>query len=305
VRRLLHVAELQSAGWRTKVRLAVVASGLAAALFAIPIPLHTNSEGVIWLPDNAYVRAGADGFIERVLTGSGTLVGKGDLLIESQDSLLGRQIELRQKRVQELELRLDAERFADRALAEITRMDLAEEQARLVSDLEKQDRLVARSEREGTFLLPRPADLPGRFFRKGETLAYVLPGQTNVIRCIVLQDNIDLVRHQLRDVQVRLASDLTSTLQARIVREVPAAGDEVPSKALSTGGGGAIASDPRDSNGMKVVRRLFQFDLELERTLINPEFGGRAYIRFEHQLEPLASQIYRRVRQLFLSRFNA
>src|SRR5262245_56940431 len=116
VRRLVHVAELQSAGRRTKVRLSVACAGVAAALFAIPIPLHTNSEGVIWLPDNAYVRAGADGFVERVLMASGTLVQKGDLLIESQDSLLGMQIELRRKRIQELEVKLDSERFADRAL---------------------------------------------------------------------------------------------------------------------------------------------------------------------------------------------
>ena len=32
--------------------------------------------------------------------------------------------------------------------------------------------------------------------------------------------------------------------------------------------------------------------------------GGRVYIRFDHGLEPLGMQWYRRIRQLFLSRFH-
>jgi putative peptide zinc metalloprotease protein len=33
-------------------------------------------------------------------------------------------------------------------------------------------------------------------------------------------------------------------------------------------------------------------------------YGGRAYVRFTHPREPLASQWYRRLRQAFLERFN-
>jgi putative peptide zinc metalloprotease protein len=171
--------------------------------------------------------------------------------------------------------------------------------------LDKQARLVAQSEREGTYLVLRPLDLPGRFFAKGETLGYVLPDQTSTIRTIVLQDNIDLVRHSFKNAEVVLTSNLASAATARIAREVPAAGFEIPSKALSVSGGGAIAIDPRDPKGTKVSRRLFQFDLELSDPIPNPAFGQRVYVRFEHQNEPLVTQAYRRIRQLFLSRFNA
>jgi hypothetical protein len=33
-------------------------------------------------------------------------------------------------------------------------------------------------------------------------------------------------------------------------------------------------------------------------------YGGRAYVRFTHESEPLAAQWYRRLRQAFLQRFN-
>jgi putative peptide zinc metalloprotease protein len=285
--------------------LAAATAVVAVGLFAIPIPLHTNAEGVIWLPEDAYVRAGTDGFVERLLAVSGQRVDKGAMLIESRDDFLAAEIELHRQRIQELEVRLTAERFAERALAEITRMELAEQQSRQASSLEKRDRLIARSERTGTFVVPQPLDLPGRFFRKGETIGYVLPDATSTIRGIILQDDIDLVRHQLKGAEVKLAMALAEATPARIVREVPAAGDEVPSKALTASGGGAIASDPKDPAGMKVARRVFQFDLELAAPLPRPVFGGRAYVRFEHRPEPLGHQVYRRLRQLFLSRFNA
>jgi putative peptide zinc metalloprotease protein len=226
-------------------------------------------------------------------------------LIESRDVFLRTQIELNRQRIQEFEIRLIAERFTNRVLAEITRMDLSEERSKLASNLEKQERLIARSERAGTFVVPQPVDLPGRYAVKGETLGYVLPDETATIRSIVLQDNIDLVRHSLKAVQIVRASNLVTSSIARIVREVPAASNELPSKALSVSGGGAIAVDPKDPKGMKVTRRLFQFDLELGLPLSNPPFGERVFVRFEHQYEPLAMQVYRRLRQLFLSRFNA
>jgi putative peptide zinc metalloprotease protein len=48
----------------TSVGLAVAA---AVLLFVVPAPSWTRTEGVIWVPEEAQVRAGADGFIERLL----------------------------------------------------------------------------------------------------------------------------------------------------------------------------------------------------------------------------------------------
>src|SRR3546814_49534 len=43
-----------------------VAGGLALLLFAIPAPHHLNAQGVVWLPDQAHIRAGTSGFVTRV-----------------------------------------------------------------------------------------------------------------------------------------------------------------------------------------------------------------------------------------------
>jgi putative peptide zinc metalloprotease protein len=88
-----------------------------------------------------------------------------------------------------------------------------------------------------------------------------------------------------------------------VVREVPGAKDELPSNALSSQGGGTLAADPRDPHGAKSLASTFQFDLELPDEARGFGYGGRAYVRFALEPEPLALQWYRRIRQTFLARF--
>lgn len=303
--RAIDGAGTQPARRRVTRILGAGALALVLLAFAVPLPLHTNSEGVLWLPEDAYVRARADGFIERLLRSSGERVAQGDLLAASTDPLLEMEIRTRRLRIRELQVRLDAALFADRVQAEIARKELEEEQVRLASDLERFARLNARSDFAGVFVAPKADDLPGRFFRKGEVLGYVLPDSVNIVRAIVSQDDIDLVRRSVRDIRIMPSDNLPATIHAKIVREVPAANDELPSKALAAVGGGSVPADPKDPKGLKASRRMFQLDLRLEQNIINPAFGARAFVRFEHAWEPLASQAYRRLRQLFLSRFDA
>ena len=41
-----------------------------ALVFIAPAPSWTRAEGVIWVPEEAQVRAGTEGFVERVLVPS-------------------------------------------------------------------------------------------------------------------------------------------------------------------------------------------------------------------------------------------
>jgi putative peptide zinc metalloprotease protein len=280
-------------------------AGSVAALLWIPWPLHTTTEGVIWLPETAIVRAGTDGFARRLMIEPGTQVRVGDPLIETDEPTLKAQIETGRWRVEELEAQLATERFTDRSQAEITRTELGQARAELARSTERAARLMAHSRADGMFVLAKAPDLPGRFFREGEPVAYVTPSSARVVRVTVAQDDIELVRHKLRHVEAKLPGRVTETFTAALVREVPAARDELPSKALGAGGGGQLAIDPRDQHGTKTLQRVFQFDLELPAEAPSEAFGSRVHVRFEHEWEPLGLQWYRRARQLLLSRFYA
>ena len=81
---------------------------------------------------------------------------------------------------------------------------------------------------------------------------------------------------------------------------MPRASDRLPSAVLSQAGGGEAALDPRATEP-KAMQTYFEFEVELpaERAF---RLGGRAYVRFEHGAESVASQAWRWLRQLFLLR---
>jgi putative peptide zinc metalloprotease protein len=262
------------------------------------------TEGVVWLPDNAVVRAGTGAFVRRLLIAPGTFVRAGDALIESEEPQLQATIETLQWRVVELQSVLDATRFSDRARAEIAGIELASAQSEATREQERASHLVATSGADGTFVLAKSEDLPGRFYREGEVLGYVTPPSSNIARIVVPQDDVELVRNRLRNVRIKLAQNVTETYPAKLIREAPAGRNELPSKALGTSGGGASAVDPGDQQGRKTLQRIFQFDLELPPDTPAAAFGSRVYVRFEHEWEPLGFQWFRRLRQLFLARLN-
>jgi putative peptide zinc metalloprotease protein len=277
----------------------------AFGLFWIPAPLYTTTEGVVWLPETANLRAGTSGFVHKVLVEPGRTVSIGDGLIESEESTIKAAQDILRQQITELEARLAAERFVDRAKAEITTTELRHVQAELATVQTRADGLIARSRADGIFTLANPHDLRGRYIKEGQLIGYILPAGSRIVRATVRQDDIDLVRSRLQQVSVKPTARVDTIIPARVIREVPAGRDELPSKALGGIAGGAVPIDPRDPQGMKTLQRVFQFDIELLSDEVPAAFGSRAYVRFDHNWEPVGFQIWRRVRQLVLSRLYA
>ncbi|HXL75360.1 MAG TPA: hypothetical protein VN967_05850, partial [Burkholderiales bacterium] len=279
-------------------------AGLAALLVAVPMPYHSHAEGVIWLSEQAMVRAGANGFVDRLLVEPGTRVTEGEPLVRSFDSMLDAKLRLAQARVAELEAQYASEFVADRAKAEIAREKLESERAALALASEKASDLIVHARSDGVFVAPQALDMPGRYYRKGELLGYVIGKEQPLARVVVPQEAVDMVRLATDRVRVRLVDRPEVIAEGRVVRQVPAGEAYLPSRALATEGGGEIAIDPRDSKGPRALERMFQFDVALAGIPRLETFGARAYVRFDHRMEPLCLRWYRAVRVLFLSRFG-
>jgi putative peptide zinc metalloprotease protein len=162
---------------------------------------------------------------------------------------------------------------------------------------------VTRAHTDGVFVAPEMVDMPERYYRKGELMGYVLGKARPLARVVVPQEAVDKVRLATDRVQVRLSESPLPVLEGRVVREVPAGDETLPSTALASQGGGEIATDPREAKVPKALRRVFQFDVELDGTDRLDYFGQRVYVRFEHEREPLLVQWYRSIRLLFLTSF--
>ncbi|MBR0874891.1 PqqD family peptide modification chaperone [Bradyrhizobium tropiciagri] len=273
-------------------------------LFWVPVPSYTTTEGVVWLPENAIVRAGADGFVRALTIAPGSSVTSGDTLVESEDPALATGVEILRARVTELEAKLASERFTDRVRAEITTTELEQARAELATAADRADRLIVRSRSNGTFAVMKAEDLAGRYLREGQQIGYVLATGSCIVRATISQADIDLVRHRLRRASVFLAERLDAPVPAEIVREVPAGRDDLPSKALGSGGGGPVAVNPSDPHGTKTLQRVFQVDIALPGDAAASAFGSRAYVRFDYDWEPAGRQILRRLQQLLLSQLQ-
>ena len=288
------------------------AVGLTAALTAIvagsliwvPLPSATRAEGVIWAVEQAQVRAPLDGFVAKVLAQPGAAVKRGDLLVQLEDPELSARLQLLQAQIAELTARYDAAQPSRRVQADIFNEQRVQLQAALNLARRHQAELSVYSPSDGTFTIQDAPNSPGHFVQRGELIAYVTDRSANTVRVVVPQADAEFVRHRTASVLVRSFDNVAQTLEARILREVPAATDELPSMTLSLQGGGKIGLDPRSSGEGKALEKLFIFDLEVPSGSPANYIGGRVYVRFQHEAEPLATQWYRELRRVFLRKFS-
>jgi len=201
----------------------------------------------------------------------------------------------------ELEAKYQSERVDRLVRAQMTLDQLKSIEAELARSRERLGELVMKSPADGVLALSSAQDLPGRFVKHGEAIGHVVAGAGVTARVVVPQQSVDLVRGRTERVTVKLAERLAETIASRVLREVPRASDRLPSGALSQAGGGDVALDPTGGNEMKTLQTYFEFELELppDRPVM---LGGRVYVRFDHQRESVAAQLWRWMQQLFLQR---
>ncbi len=282
---------------------ALLVFGVAGLLLAVPFPLTTTAEGIIAPHEQSEVRAAGDGVIQRLIATPGQLVKQGQPLIETEDVFLEAEVRLLSARLRGLKARYDALRGAHQQLrADLLKEEIAVVQADSDSATRQLESLVLHSPADGVFIVEQPDSLPGFFLRQGDRVGYVMDIDHPTVRVAIPQADIGLVRRQTRGVQVRLAERLDAVVAAKIIRQVPAASNRLPSPALGPQGGGPFPVDPGDIHGVTTLEGIFEVRLQLPMAV--DKLGGRVYVLFDHGREPLAWQWYRRFRQLFLRRFN-
>jgi putative peptide zinc metalloprotease protein len=281
-----------------------IAAVAGAILFLVPLPYATVAQGVVWIPDRAEVRAKAEGFVTEVMSAPGAEVSAHRQLVALADPILNAKVAVTEAQLQEMQLRFDAIKQLDRVQAEVVQEQVQRLTSTLAAFRVRQQDLTVSSEQDGRFVLPRADDLPGRFLKRGDLLGYVIGDHDLVVRVVVPQADVDLVRQRTTKVDAYFAENLDQPVPARIRREVPAAQNDVPSMALTTQGGGPIVLDPSHTQKPQSLFSMFQFDVDLLEPVPPRMAGARVYVRFDHGREPLAFRVLRAFRQFFLGQFH-
>ena len=278
--------------------------GLMAVLGLVPLPFYSVHQAVVWVPDEAIVRAEAAGLVERELTLAGGRVTAGQGLLVLASPTLEAERALAAAGLARVEAQLRQAEVEARPKAQALRGELLSRTAKLADADLRFAALSVTSHTSGRWVPKAPTLQSGRYVKRGEVLGVVVAGPSQVVRTAVPQEDMDLIRSRLRGVDVRLVQAVAAARPARLSRQVPGGDFELVSEALGTSGGGDIAVDPSKPGGRHALKRVFDVEVQLDEPSPAALFGDRAYVRFDLEPAPLGWQWFLRLRQLFLARLN-
>ncbi|RKP52314.1 M50 family metallopeptidase [Trinickia fusca] len=300
---LRSAPSLQRCRERAMKRTFVAIGALLLLVLCVPVPLYTQSLGVVWLPDQSLLHARENAFFTKWLVAPEHTVQANQAVYLLSNPQLQAELTVDRAKYAQAKARYDAEQFTDPAKAAVSGRQLQEAQEVLQRAQERVQRLLGSVESDGRLMAATPQDMPGRYYKKGDLLGYVLSEKALIVRVVVQQDDIELVHERLTGVKLRLSDALDRVYPSRVVRSFPGGVEELPTAALGLNAGGMVPTQPNDPNGLKTLQRVFIVDLALPEG-VTPAFGERVHVRFAHGSESLAKQGWRRLRQVFLSHFN-
>jgi putative peptide zinc metalloprotease protein len=279
-------------------------TALLLVLFVMPLPQSVVASGVVWLPEQARVRAEAEGRSVVLHQAQGVHVTEGEPLFRLDNAWLFAEYTVANAERDELAARLAVARIEDPIEAEQLEESLASSEA-VRARLEQQlANLTIKSPASGRFYLPPGQQARGRFVSSGDVMGYVIRSSETVVRVLVNQNDFSLISRDAPQISVRFADRGGQVRGGRLVRTFPTATHALPSPALSSLYGGPIAVDPADETGLTAVDEWFELEVAVagDGSLGWP--GARVLVKFDAALEPLAWQYYRKLRQLFIRQLS-
>ena len=287
-----------------KRRSVLLGVGLLAFLGLVPLPFYSVHQGVVWLPDEALVRANSAGQIRKVMAAPGTRVRVDAPLLQLENLPLQAELTAAAAVLAQTEAQLRRAEVAEPVRIGPLKSELAARQARFAQAEQRVLGLEVHATRAGAWVPAAPTELAGRSVKRGDVLGYLVAGATDRVRVAVTQEDADLVKTRLQAVQVHPLQSRGGFWLARVRREIPGGGFELVSPALGTPAGGEIAVDPAKEGGRHSLKRVFDFELQLDQPSPSAVFGDRVLVRFDLGATPLAAQWVLRLRQAFLARLN-
>lgn len=273
-------------------------------MFAVPVPFSVISEGVVWVDRQAWVRNQTEGFVNEFDVKIQAPVEQGQRIAGLVNADVTAQLLRLTLNLDELLAQYDAVKQQDRVQAKLIQERIQSTQKRLVEFQQRQAELTINSQFDGQFIRLTHDDMQNKFLPKGSLLGFVADDKQTIVRVVIDQTDIGLVRQDLKKIELRFADDIERVVSAEIVREIPSATQNLPSMALASEGGGNIVLDPASNPNAdpSALQSFFQMDLKISDDIRSVRYGGRVYAKFVFSKRSLLQQIYRPIRQTFLSK---
>ena len=296
--------------YRTRTRAIAVCSATFAVVFALlfllPFPNSFKAPGVLKSTDYVIAVNKASGRIAEVITPSGERVNPGDPLLRLINTELA--LKLREYQAGLNEAKAQHRKAMHNQQADLgpiaSRIAFYEKRLRRLE--QEQGDLIVKSEVRGLWVAPDLEDRTGMWIRRGSPLGELINDDHFYFVSVVSQADVsDLFAQGVRKAEVKLAGQANVTLAVTEYATIPMEQTQLPSVALGYAGGGDIAIDTRDAQGVKTSEPYYQV-----RALVqsSPEVsllhGRSGRIRFSLAPKSLAWQGWRELRQLLQKRYQ-
>lgn len=300
---LASSAELQGQRLGVAVRSGMLAALVLGLLLGAPLPDRTQASGVVWLPDNAVLRAPIDGELVQLLQTDGQTVAVGQPIALLRNETLV--LEHGKAQRQLAQLRIERGLKFENNAAGVAGLDdeIAGLQAQVKHLGEQVASLTLRAAAAGRLVIDASHRPLGRYLSQGDLVGHVLPSGAPMVRALVNNEDIALVRGQAGAITVQLAHGPDQALPATLVAAQPQATTRLPSPALGEGAGGSVPLDHHDAKGLTARAPYFQFDLQLPAGTV-AHVGARALVAFGHGHTTPALLAARHLRRGFLRHFE-
>ncbi len=289
---------------------AAVLAPILALVLVVPLPASARVPAVVDWQDLRALRAEADGYLAAIHVRPGETARAGQPVFTFDNPTLVSERDAAAARLARATAALDAAAAdvpAKRRVAETNQRLAAESLAELER---KVAGLTIAAPVEGRIVTPRSTghDLEqglGRFVRRGDILAFVLPDTGPTLLAAVTDDLAPRVLSQLNPgktaAQARLRGNAGAAIAATVTRVWPAGTRELPTSALAASTGGAILQDPQDPR--RTLSPITQIELKPEddAALLH---GRRGFVRIHLPPEPLAARLTRHLRTLIDARLG-
>ncbi len=273
---------------------------IGALLLWMPLPHSNVTRGVVWLPDEAIIRAESECEITVASVSPGQQVSVGQALFDCVDPELSPRVRELMALEDELDARLAGFALDDSSERSRLESERVVNQAALADMRHRIDAGSRVAAFDGLFDAPGTAALEGRALVRGDIAGYVVPSSLRTVRVAIAERVAGELDIGLRRVEVRVGSEKQGPTVHRtsIVARTPRASRDVPSAALSTAGGGEHRADPQ-GDGRQVMEPVIDIELAWPSDAGPAPIGAHVDVRFVHTPTPLGTRLIDVLRRAF------
>ena len=301
-------SELEMHRTRTCLIVAALMFSLTAALFAVPVPSSTRTQGVVWVEAQAEIYAMQAGQLDELLIHNGDRVDVGQVIMVLDSTDLALELEQKQAAVRLLKLEVAQYEQQDPGRARSSLINLRQAESEARHTIGKVKNLAIRSPVAGRVALSSDDVVAGINVEKGTLVAYVVSDAERVVRAVVDQSALGMMEQGIDDASVRLAQDIGHSFSAVVSRQIPTGSHELPSKALAENGlGGFRVQAGGDADELRTLDTVFHLELKVPHEAYDMQrapIGSRAFVTLTHPDEPLGQRWLRVSRQLLMKHLS-